>query len=75
MHRSLLRRANVGYGGPRAAYDGCVGRISDFCAKTKMGALLTLTQAHEQTSRGWLCLDGSAAGQHASGIDMRVRAR
>ena len=21
MHRSLLRRANVGYGGPRAAYD------------------------------------------------------
>ena len=23
MHRSLLRRANVGYGGPGAAYDTC----------------------------------------------------
>jgi hypothetical protein len=32
-------------------------------------------QRHERRSRGWLCLDGSAAGQHASGIDMRVRAR
>jgi len=30
MHRSLLRRANVGYGGPRAAYDRRMGRISDF---------------------------------------------
>jgi hypothetical protein len=29
----------------------------------------------KRRSRGWLCLDGSAAGQHAFGIDMRVRAR
>ena len=34
-----------------------------------------LTQRHERRSRGSLCLDGSAAGRHASGIDMRVRAR
>src|SRR5437867_260599 len=27
MHRSLLRRANVGYGGPRAAYDRWLTRI------------------------------------------------
>jgi hypothetical protein len=54
MYRSLLRRANVGYGGPRAAYDRCVGRISDFCAKTKMGAVLTFD------TRGCECLQMDA---------------
>jgi hypothetical protein len=29
----------------------------------------------ERRSRGWLCLDGSTPGPHASGIDMRVGAR
>jgi len=50
-------------------------RSDDGFAEVGEGQSSLFTQAHEQSSRGWLCLDGSVAGPHASGIDMRVRAR
>ena len=47
--------------------------LPDDCAHSEIEDIQLHTLSHERCSRGSLCLDGSGAGPHASGIDMRVR--